>query len=163
MFVESVTSMLFVFGVLVWRACLCVSSQAQGCADGVSVISRTCTTGSSPGIFYMRNNDGVVHQFVPDSTPILSVGLREKLAVQICNYGNRDVINHTLPLGSTLLPTVVGNVGDSGWVKVQVLGSANVNVSGKLVVGLDIAEGEVKGEYINIRTQTQTLANTHKP
>jgi hypothetical protein len=94
----------------------------------------------------MRNNDGAVHQFVPGSTPLLSVGLREKLAVQICNYGNRDVSSHTISLGSTLLPTIVGNVGESGLVKVQVLGSANVNVSGKLVVGMEISEGQITGD-----------------
>jgi hypothetical protein len=142
MFIGSIASMFF-------GAILCAttaSAQTKVCADGVSLISRTCNTGSSPGIFYVRNNDGVVRQFVPGSTPLLSVGFREKLAVQMCNYGNRDVSNHTIPLGSTLLPTIVGNVGESGLVKVQVLGSANVNVSGKLVVGMEIAEGQVTGD-----------------
>ena len=142
MSIGSITSMLF--GALVCATT--ASAQTKVCADGVSVISRTCTTGSPPGIFYMRNNDGAVHQFVPGSTPLLSVGLREKLAVQICNYGNRDVSSHTISLGSTLLPTIVGNVGESGLVKVQVLGSANVNVSGKLVVGMEISEGQITGD-----------------
>jgi hypothetical protein len=142
MFIGSITSMLF--GALVYSAST-ASAQTKVCADGVSAISRTCTTGSPPGIFYMWNNDGAVHQFVPGSA-LLSVGLRQKLAVQICNYGNIDVWDHTIPLGSTLLPTVVGNVGESGLVKVQVLGSANVNVNGKLVVGMEIAEGQVTGD-----------------
>jgi hypothetical protein len=143
MFIGSITSMLF--GALVCCATT-ASAQTKVCADGVSVISQTCGRGSPPGIFYMKNNDGVVRQFVPGSTPLLSVGLREKLAVQICNYGNRDVTDHTISLGNTLLPTVVGNVGESGLVKVEVFASANVNVSGKLVVGMEIAEGQVTGD-----------------
>jgi hypothetical protein len=142
MFIGSITSMLF--GALVYGAST-ASAQTKFCADGVNVISRNCPTGSPPGIFYMWNNDGAVHHFQPGSA-LLSVGLRQKLAVQICNYGNIDVWDHTIPLGSTLLPTVVGNVGESGLVKVQVLGSANVNVNGQLVVGMKIAEGQVTGD-----------------
>jgi hypothetical protein len=56
---------------------------------------------------------------------------------------NRNVGNYTQALGTSMIPTVVGNLGAYSSVRVDIINSGNMHVTGELVVGMKINEGEL--------------------
>ena len=91
---------------------------------------------------------------------VLNVGSDETLAVQICNVGNLDVDTYAVSLGSSLVPTVVGDIGARSQVRVDVIHSANVRASGEVVVGMKIDEHELTDDAPDASLMSEIIKGT---
>jgi hypothetical protein len=94
---------------------------------------------------YIRNNNfgqpftgGGSRVDVPDN---------QSISMVVCNYGNVNGNNVTVDLGRSLIPFMVGNVGRNAQVRVDIINSGNMHVSERLVLGMQIAEGELTGDF----------------
>ncbi len=106
-------------------------AHAQKCGRHASHIA----CGAFQGILYSVNNRWPPVQVVnlTDWVP-LQVPDEATLSITLCNYGNFRVHDVTIR-NVTIVPPLVASVGKKAVVRVHVYNSANLDVSGRLVIG----------------------------
>lgn len=78
------------------------------------------------------------------------------LSVSLCNYGNFRIHDVTIR-NITIVPPLVGTVGKGATVRIHVYNSANLDVSGRLVIGYPIPE--ISGDRSYGGEDTAVIAN----
>jgi hypothetical protein len=140
-------------GLLFCASAHAVIGQQSLCAKSVApvTVDHACTSESASGIFYQRTISGSKQRVVAAFPgEVLHVPDDQYLAVLICNAENHVfAVDHTIELGSTLLPTVVGRIGERSQVKVEVINSGNIHVQNgsTLTVGMKIEARELTPDY----------------
>lgn len=107
----------------------------DSCQQVITPISCIDETGTArKGIFIRTGNDPVM-PWTP-SAP-LAVPANSTVAVAVCDYNNTLYTNPTRLIDETesLLPQLVGNIGDFAGVSVNIENSANATIENKLILG----------------------------
>lgn len=120
-------------------AAIAAVASGRECAADV----RELKCGNFSGIIFAR--DGGEAEYVKNLTGWrpLSVPAWSELSISACDIGNHRLHDVTLR-NVSLVPSLVGDVGPRARVRVAVRHSANLDVSGRLVLGSVLPEGRVR-------------------
>ncbi|WP_104399959.1 hypothetical protein [Vibrio penaeicida] len=103
------------------------------CAIEISPISCEKRTG-----IFMKNPGSTVAQWDEQSPYLVKDG--EQLSVAVCHYKNSKVAEKVIS-DYSVIPTIIGSVGKNASLRIDIVNSANIEVSQKLVMGEELPEG----------------------
>lgn len=109
------------------------TSYSYQCAIEMSPISCERRTG-----IFMKNPGGIVTQWNGQSPYLVEEG--EQLSVAVCHYKNSKASEKVIS-DYSVIPTIIGSVGKNASLRIDIVNSANIEVSQKLVMGEEIPEG----------------------
>lgn len=105
------------------------------CQLNIEPISCVISTGETREGAFVRVGDNEVQAWDMHST--INVPAFEQVAIAVCHYQSRVVVDETLVLtgNQSLLPQLVGSVGEGASVSIHIENSVNVLLGKKLILG----------------------------